>query len=104
VDGVRILRADKHAIIADLVAGSGPFRECFTSEVTLDRPTTGAGARRRRAVGPLRRSQIGPAPQVDFIINFQLKSELVNHVTIQTFHKAARRMMSVFESRFIWST
>ena len=36
--GARIHREDSQEIIADLEIGFGPFRESFTSQVTLDRP------------------------------------------------------------------
>ena len=36
--GARIHREDQREIIADLEIGFGPFRESFTSQVTLDRP------------------------------------------------------------------
>ena len=37
--------------------------------------------------------------QVDIIIDFRFKSNLLDHVATQMFHSAAIRMMSAFESR-----
>jgi coenzyme Q-binding protein COQ10 len=101
--GARLLRADEREIIAELVIAFGPFRESFTSQVTLDRP-------RRVLVhavdGPLEHLTntwtfipMGDATQVDFIIDFQFKSHLLDHVASGMFHEATTRMMSAFESR-----
>jgi ribosome-associated toxin RatA of RatAB toxin-antitoxin module len=43
--GARIRREDPQEIVADLEIGFGPFRESFTSQVTLDRP--------RQVLGPV---------------------------------------------------
>ena len=101
--GARIRRADEHTIIADLVIGFGPFQESFTSEVTLDRPRQ---VLVRAVDGPLEHltnswtfTPVADRTQVDFIVDFQFKSHLLNHVAVQTFHSAAIRMMSAFESR-----
>ena len=37
--------------------------------------------------------------QIDFVIDFQFKSHLLDHVATGMFHEAATRMMSAFESR-----
>jgi coenzyme Q-binding protein COQ10 len=101
--GARIHRADEHTIIADLVIGFGPFQESFTSEVTLDRPRQ---VLVRAVDGPLQHltnswtfTPVVDRTQVDFMIDFQFKSDLLDHVATQMFHTAATRMMSAFESR-----
>jgi coenzyme Q-binding protein COQ10 len=102
--GARIHRADEHEITADLEIGFGPFRESFTSQVTLDRPRQVAV----RAIegGPLEHltntwtfTPMGVGTQVDFVIDFQFKSHLLDHVANNMFHEAATRMMDAFESR-----
>jgi coenzyme Q-binding protein COQ10 len=90
-------------IIADLVIGFGPFRESFTSEVTLDPP------RRilvRAIEGPLEHlanswtfRPVGHKTHVDFVIDFQFKSHLLDHVANGMFHEASTRMVSSFEAR-----
>ena len=101
--GARLQRADEREIIAELVIGFGPFQESFTSQVTLDRP-------RQVLVhaldGPLEHltnswtfSPVGDSTQVDFVIDFQFKSHLLDHVASGMFHEATTRMMSAFESR-----
>jgi len=101
--GARIRRGDQREIIADLVIGFGPFQESFTSQVTLDRPRQ---VRVRAIEGPLEHltntwtfTPVKDETHVDFIIDFQFKSHLLDHVANGMFHEAATRMMSAFESR-----
>ena len=100
--GARIHSADERQIVADLVIGFGPFQESFTSQVTLDRP--------RQVVvhaveGPLEHltnawtfTPVGGQTHIDFVIDFQFKSHLLDSVAAGAFHQAATRMMSAFES------
>jgi coenzyme Q-binding protein COQ10 len=101
--GVRIRREDQREIIADLVIGFGPFQESFTSQVTLDRPKQ---ILVRAIEGPLEHltntwtfMPVGDKTHVDFVIDFQFKSHLLDHVVNGMFHEAATRTMSAFESR-----
>ena len=101
--GARLQREDEREIIAELVIGFGPFQESFTSQVTLDRPRQ---VRVHAVDGPLEHltntwtfTPIGDATEVDFIIDFQFKSHLLDHVASGMFHEATTRMMSAFESR-----
>jgi ribosome-associated toxin RatA of RatAB toxin-antitoxin module len=41
----------------------------------------------------------GGTTHVDFVIDFQFKSHLLDHVANNMFHEAATRMMGAFESR-----
>ena len=102
-NGAHILREDQREVIADLVIGFGPFQESFTSQVTLDRPRH---LLVRAIAGPLEHltnswtfTPIDDATHVDFIIDFQFKSHLLDHVANGMFHEATTRMMSAFESR-----
>src|SRR5690242_15101540 len=101
--GARIRQADPREIIADLDIGFGPFKESFTSEVTLDRPRQVIV---RAIEGPLEHltnswtfTPVGQQTRVDFTIEFQFKSHLLDHVANSMFHEAATRMMGAFESR-----
>ena len=101
--GARIHREDEREIIADLVIGFGPFQESFTSHVALDRPRQ---VLVRAVEGPLEHltnqwtfTPVGDKTRVDFIIDFQFKSHLLDHVANGMFQEAATRMMSAFESR-----
>ncbi len=101
--GAKIHREDPKEIIADLVIGFGPFQESFTSQITLDRP-------RQLLVhateGPLEHltnawtfTPVGSNTRVDFMIDFQFKQHLLDHVANGMFHEAATRMVSAFELR-----
>ena len=101
--GANIRREDQQEIIADLNIGFGPFQESFTSQVTLDRPRQ---VLVRAIEGPLEHltnswtfTPIGQQTKVDFVIDFQFKSHLLDHVANSMFHEAATRMMGAFESR-----
>ena len=99
--GARILREDQQEIIADLVIGFGLFQESFRSQVVLDRPRQ---VRVHAMEGPLEHltntwtfTPVGDKTHVDFIIDFQFKSHLLDHVANGMFYQAATRMMSAFE-------
>ena len=101
--GANIRREDQQEIIADLDIGFGPFQESFTSKVTLDHPRQ---VLVRAIEGPLEHltnswtfTPIGQQTKVDFVIDFQFKSHLLDHVANSMFHEAATRMMGAFESR-----
>jgi coenzyme Q-binding protein COQ10 len=101
--GAHIQREDQREIIADLVIGFGPFQESFTSQVTLDRPRQ---VRVHALEGPLEHldnswtfTPMKDGTHVDFVIDFEFKSHLLEHVANGMFHEAATRMMSAFESR-----
>jgi coenzyme Q-binding protein COQ10 len=101
--GARILSEGQHEIVADLVIGFGPFQESFRSQVTLDRPRE---VKVHAIDGPLEHltnvwafTAAGDKTHVDFIIDFQFKSHLLDHVANGMFYEAATRMMGAFESR-----
>jgi len=101
--GAHIRHQSAREIVAELDIGLGPFQESFTSEVTLDPP------RRilvRAVEGPLEHltnswtfRPEGHKTHVDFVIDFQFKSHLLDHVANRMFHEAATRMVSAFENR-----
>jgi coenzyme Q-binding protein COQ10 len=101
--GARIHREDQREIIADLVIGFGPFQESSTSEVTLDRPrqvlVRATEGPREHLINTWTFTPVGDETHVDFIIDFQFKSHLLDHVANGMFHEATTRMMSAFESR-----
>jgi coenzyme Q-binding protein COQ10 len=101
--GAHIRREDHREITADLVIGFGPFQESFTSHVTLDRPRHVSV---RAIEGPLEHltntwtfTPLADKTHVDFVIDFQFKSHLLDHVANGMFHEAATRMVSAFEAR-----
>jgi coenzyme Q-binding protein COQ10 len=99
-----ILREGPQEIIAKLEIGFGPFRESFTSEVSLDRPRQVLV--RATEGGPLEHlantwtfTPAGDKTQVDLVVDFQFKSRLLDHVANTMFQEAATQMMGAFESR-----
>ncbi len=98
---VKERRAD--LIVADLIIGFRMFRERFTSRVTLDPP--------RRidvtyAEGPFRylnnHWKFLPATggcRIDFFVDFEFKSRLMQKLIEILFGEAVRRMVGAFEKR-----
>ena len=102
--GAHIRHENARQIIADLVIGFGPFQESFASEVALDRPRHILV--RALEGGPLEHltnswtfGPMGHKTHVDFVIDFQFKSHLLDHVANGMFHEASTRMVSAFEAR-----
>jgi coenzyme Q-binding protein COQ10 len=99
----RIRQSGEKLIVADLEIGFGPLRESFTSHVDLDRPR----AVIVRAVdGPLEHltnqwvfTPVRSLTRIDFVVDFQFKSHLLDHVANTMFHEASLRMMGAFEAR-----
>ena len=90
-------------VIADLVIGFRMFRERFTSRVALDPP--------RRidvtyAEGPFRYlnnhwvfEQVPGGCRIDFYVDFEFQSRLMQKVIEMLFGEAVRRMVGAFEKR-----
>lgn len=101
----RIKRRDGNQIWADLIIGFKMVRERFTSRVTLDR------ANHRIDVayteGPFRHLNnhwiFKPAPDggtiIDFYVDFEFRSLLLQKVIGALFGEAVRRMVGAFEAR-----
>ncbi len=101
--GARIRQSGEKLIVAELEIGFGPFHEGFTSHVDLDRPHR---VMVRAVDGPLEHlrnewvfTPAGTGTRVDFAVDFQFKSHLLDHVANGMFHEASMRMMGAFESR-----
>src|ERR1700726_905130 len=101
--GARIRERRPDLVVADLIIGFRMFRERFTSRVALDPP--------RRidvtyAEGPFRYLNnhwvFEKAPggcRIDFFVDFEFKSRLLQRVIELLFHEAVRRMVGAFEHR-----
>jgi coenzyme Q-binding protein COQ10 len=101
--GARIRERKPDLIVADLIIGFRMFRERFTSRVKLDPP-------RRIDVayteGPFRYLNnywiFEPAPggcRIDFFVDFEFKSKILQKVIEVLFSEAVRRMVAAFEKR-----
>ncbi len=101
--GSRARTTSPTELVTDLTIGFGPFRETFTNRVELDRP-------RRVSVryenGPFRylKNQwtFTPDPRgcrVDFFVDFEFKSRVLQAAIGVVFNEAVRRMVNAFIKR-----
>jgi coenzyme Q-binding protein COQ10 len=101
--GARVKERRADLIVADLIIGFRVFRERFTSRVALDPP--------RRidvtyAEGPFRHlnnhwvfDKVPGGCRIDFFVDFEFKSRLMQRVIEVLFGEAVRRMVGAFEKR-----
>jgi coenzyme Q-binding protein COQ10 len=89
--------------VADLTIGFGPFRETFTSRVIMERPTL---IKVRYENGPFRylnnqwKFQTHPRGcKVDFFVDFEFRSRLLQAAIGVVFNEAVRRMVNAFLKR-----
>ena len=101
--GARVRAQTEREVVADLTIGFGPFRESFTSRVALDRPRL---VRVRYENGPFRylNNQWRFAPDargthVDFFVDFEFRSRLLQAAIGVVFNEAVRRMVNAFLKR-----
>src|SRR6516164_6286677 len=101
--GARIRERGPDLVVADLVIGFRMFRERFTSRVALDPPRRIDVA---YAEGPFRRLtnhwHFSPAAggcRIDFFVDFEFRSRLMQRVIEMLFGEAVRRMVGAFERR-----
>jgi coenzyme Q-binding protein COQ10 len=101
--GSRIRTRSEQELVADLTIGFGPFRESFTSRVTLDRPKR---IRVRYENGPFRylNNQWDFLPhdkgtEVDFFVDFEFRSRILRAAIGLVFNEAVRRMVGAFRKR-----
>ncbi len=100
----RITRREGNVLYADLVIGFKLFHDSFTSRVTLDHP----GAIDVQYVkGPMRHlnnhwrfiPQPGGGCVIDFYVDFEFRSAIVQRLIGVLFNEAVQRMVSAFEAR-----
>jgi coenzyme Q-binding protein COQ10 len=101
--GARIRERRADLIVADLVIGFRMFRERFTSRVTLVPPRRIDVA---YAEGPFRYlnnhwafAPVAGGCRVDFFVDFEFKSRVLQRVIEVLFGEAVRRMVGAFEKR-----
>lgn len=90
-------------LVADLTVGFGPFRESFTSRVTLNRPDT---IMVQYEKGPFRYLKnvwkFTPDPRgclVEFFVDFEFRSRILQAAIGVVFGEAVRLMVSAFLRR-----
>ena len=101
--GARVRSATETELVADLTIGFGPFRESFTSRVTLDRPHKVVV---KYENGPFRylnnQWTFAPDPigcRVNFFVDFEFRSRLLQSAIGVVFNEAVRRMVNAFLTR-----
>ncbi len=101
--GAKVFSHTPTELLADLTIGFGPFRESFTSRVELDRP---GYAHVRYEKGPFRylnnKWTFNPHPKgcaVDFFVEFEFRSRLLQAAIGVVFNEAVRLMVSAFLRR-----
>ena len=95
--------ASRDLIVADLIIGFSMFRERFTSRVTLDPPHRIDVA---YTEGPFKYlnnhwifERVPGGCRIDFFVDFEFKSRILQRVIEMLFHEAVRRMVAAFEDR-----
>lgn len=100
----RIRHQDDYALEADLIIGFQMFRERFTSYVTLDPDELEIKV--EYAEGPFkyltnewRFLEHDDGCEIDFYVDFEFNSRLLQSVIETLFTEAVRRMVGAFENR-----
>jgi coenzyme Q-binding protein COQ10 len=101
--GARIRERQADLVVADLIIGFKLFRERFTSRVALDPP---GKIDVTYAEGPFRYldnhwtfTPVAEGCRLDFFVDFEFKSRLMQRVIEILFGEAVRRMVGAFEKR-----
>ena len=103
--GCRITDRKGDVIFGDLMVGFMAFRESFVSKVTLSRPDQVEVA---YIDGPFRYLtnrwrflpvEGGAKTNVDFFIDFEFRSRILEAVAAKFFNEAVMRMVNAFETR-----
>jgi coenzyme Q-binding protein COQ10 len=102
--GARIRRREGNEVVADLAIGFKMYRERFTSHVVLTRPDR---IHVTYSDGPFRylnnEWRFTPTDDggclIDFYVDFEFKSKLLQHVIEMLFNEAVKRMVAAFEAR-----
>jgi coenzyme Q-binding protein COQ10 len=101
--GARVRERKPDLIVADLIIGFRMFRERFTSRVNLDPPQRIDVA---YAEGPFKYlnnhwlfERVPGGCRIDFFVDFEFHSRILQRVIGVLFHEAVRRMVAAFEHR-----
>ncbi len=99
----RVKSRNQERLLADLTIAFGPFRESFGSRVSLDRPHL---VKVQYENGPFRylNNQWRFTPdargcRIDFFVDFEFRSRILQAAIGVVFHEAVRRMVNAFLKR-----
>ena len=103
--GARVRSKTEKEVVADLTIGYGPFRESFTSRVNLKHPER---IDVRYEKGPFkylnnhwRFNAVDTGTEVDFFVDFEFHSRILQAAIGLVFNEAVRRMVAAFHKRAI---
>jgi coenzyme Q-binding protein COQ10 len=101
--GARVVSHSQAELLADLTIGFKVFRETFRSKVTLERPSH---VHVQYLTGPFRYlnnhwrfTPVAGGTEVDFFVDFEFRSRLLQAVIGTVFNEAVRLMVRAFERR-----
>lgn len=99
----RVRQQSENDMVADMVIGFKMFRESFTSRVTLQRPDKIKVTYENGPFKYLENHWIfepsGAGCTIDFSVNFEFKSRLLEMAIGAVFQEAVHRMVGAFETR-----
>ena len=102
--GTRVTKRDSDSLDADMLIGFRMFRERFGSHVELDRATREINVRYthgpfRYLVNNWRFLPHADGCEIDFAVDFEFRSRLLQKIMGALFTEAVHRMVSAFEAR-----
>ncbi len=101
--GARVLTRTEDTLTADLTIGFKMFRETFRSRVTLERPdhvhVTYETGPFRYLNNHWRFTAVPQGCEVDFFVDFEFKSRILQLAIGMVFNEAVRLMVRAFERR-----
>lgn len=101
--GARVLTRTETELTADLTIGFRMFRESFRSRVALERPglvrVTYENGPFRYLNNTWRFTPVAGGTEVDFFVDFEFRSSLLQAVIGVVFNEAVRVMVRAFERR-----
>jgi coenzyme Q-binding protein COQ10 len=102
--GARVRERRQNVIVADLLIGYRMVRERFTSKIVLDRPgridvSYSEGPFRYLDNHWLFEPEADGGCTLDFFVDFEFRSRMLQKIIELLFNEAVRRMVSAFETR-----
>ncbi|MBL8664957.1 MAG: type II toxin-antitoxin system RatA family toxin [Candidatus Odyssella sp.] len=101
--GARVTSRDRDVFDAEVLVGFRFVRERYSSRVKLARPdaidVTYTSGPFRHLVNNWRFKAVPEGCQVDFFIEFEFRSPMLQRLIGALFHEAVRKMVAAFESR-----
>ena len=101
--GARITQRDRDSFDAEVLVGFKMIRERYSSRVKLTRPETieviYTSGPFRHLANTWRFSAVPGGCEVDFHIEFEFRSQILQRLIGSLFHEAVRKMVAAFQNR-----